>query len=279
MAAASAPQPIARRVNAPFWLALAVVVLAYVVAFYMLRLLIPQQEIAGTLAALSLGAGAYVQRYFESRLRTPRSPVVTARGYERPWWVLLILATAAIWLAQALIPYVQLRVGPTTAIVGSVDTFLQALPAAVALGSGVIIGQRSDRLGFAVTVAAVVIGWLLSLVTLNTVITAAVGAPPPEFGPPGAPPDPTSDIFGGGALAQILTGQLPLMTLAAMAGFWYGTRTRLSAYVGRLLRSVSPDDRDAVVALLYEEARTTASNATASPTTATTSAPPAEPAA
>jgi hypothetical protein len=246
-----------RRINAPFWLALAVVVVAYVVAFYALRLLIPQQEIAGTLAALSLGGGAYVQRYFESRLRTPRSPVVSARGFERPWWLLLILATAAIWLAQALIPYIQLRVGPMTAIVGSVDTLLRALPAAVALGSGVLIGQRSDRYGFAVAVIAVLIGWMLSLVTLNAVISAAVGAPPLPGGPPGAPPDPTSDLLGGGAVAQILTGQLPLMTLAAMAGFWYGTRTRLSAYVGRLLRSVSPDDREAVVALLYDEARTT----------------------
>ena len=127
----------------------------------------------------------------------------------------------------------------------------------MALGSGVVIGQRSNRYGLAVTVAAVVIGWLLSLVTLNAVITAAVGTPPLPGGPPGAPPDPTSDLLGGGAVAQLLTGQLPLMTLAAMAGFWYGTRTRLSAYVGRLLRSVSPEDRDAVVTLLYDEARTT----------------------
>jgi len=262
MASVAQPHPVTRRISAPFWLALAVVVVAYVVTFYVLRLLIPQQEIAGTLAALTLGGGPYVQRYLESRLRTPSTPVVPIEGYERPWWLLLILATAAIWFAQALIPYVQLRVGPATSVVGSIDTMLRALPAAVALGSGVVIGQRSNRFGLAVTVAAVVIGWLLSVATLNLVIGAAVGEPLPPGGPPGAPPDPTSDILGGGAVAQVISGQLPLMAIAAMAGFWYGTRTRLSAYVGRLLRSVSPEDRQAVVALLYEEARTTSATGT-----------------
>jgi len=259
MTATEAPQPrpLARRINAPFWLALLVVVLAYVVAFYVLRLLIPQQEIAGTLAALSLGGGAYMQRYFESRLNTARSPVVPMHQYERPWWALLIAAVAAVWTAQALVPYVQLRVGPITAVVGSIDVLLRALPAAVALGSGVVIGQRSNRYGFVVTVAAVLLGWVLSLLTLNAVISAGAGGPPPDIAPPGAPPDPTVDLLGGGAVAAILSGQLPLMTLAAMAGYWYGTRTRLAAYVGRLLRSISPEDREAAVAMLYEEARAT----------------------
>ncbi len=36
---------------------------------------------------------------------------------------------------------------------------------------------------------------------------------------------------------------------------WYGTRTRLAAYVGGLLRQVSPSDSQAIVELTYDAAR------------------------
>lgn len=53
-------------------------------------------------------------------------------------------------------------------------------------------------------------------------------------------------------IAFLLESRLPLLTFAAMLGFWYGTRTRLQAYVGGLLRAVNPEDRKAIVDLAYE---------------------------
>jgi hypothetical protein len=46
-----------------------------------------------------------------------------------------------------------------------------------------------------------------------------------------------------------------LLIGVAMLGHWYGTRTRLQAYLGGLLREVAPDDREAVVEIAYDAAR------------------------
>jgi hypothetical protein len=86
------------RVNGSFWLAFAVVVVGYAVAFYVLRFILPQPEIAGTLAALVLGGGSYVQRAIEQRVRAPRGPVLPLSGYQRPWYLLAIAGLA--WLAR-----------------------------------------------------------------------------------------------------------------------------------------------------------------------------------
>lgn len=50
-----------RRLNLPFWAALGIVVVAYAMAFYVLRLIIPERDIAGTLAALVLAGRASAQ--------------------------------------------------------------------------------------------------------------------------------------------------------------------------------------------------------------------------
>lgn len=251
-----------RRINAPFWLALLTAVVAYVVAFYVLRALLPQPEIAGTLAALTLGGGAYMQRALEARFRQPQSAVVTETGYQRPWFVLLAAGAILIWLAQSIVPYAELKIGPAVVVVSSIETFLRALPVAAAVGAGALIGQRSDRFGLVSTLMAVALGWALSVATLDIVIGFATGSPFPPGGPPGgppdgSPPDPTSGFLGSGPLATLLSGQLPVLMGVAMLGFWYGTRTRLQAYVGGLLRAVSPDDRQAIVDIAYEEARST----------------------
>jgi hypothetical protein len=69
------------------------------------------------------------------------------------------------------------------------------------------------------------------------------------------PPDPTQEYFGGGLLGYLVTSELPLLIGAAMLGHWYGTRTRLQAYLGGLLRAVAPDDRDAIVGITYDAAQ------------------------
>ena len=109
------------------------------------------------------------------------------------------------------------------------------------------------------TLAAVVAGWLLDGVTHGLVIGFATGSegPPGGFLPPGTemPPDPVTVYFGGGLLGYLVTSQLPLLVASAMLGHWYGTRTRLQAYLGGLLREVNPEDREVIVELAYDAAR------------------------
>jgi hypothetical protein len=107
-----------------------------------------------------------------------------------------------------------------------------------------------------VTLVAVVAGWILEGVTHGLVIGFATGADGPPIVPPGVdmPPSPVDVYFGGGLLGYLVTSQLPLLIGAAMLGHWYGTRTRLQAYLGGLLREVRLDDREAIVAIAYDAA-------------------------
>lgn len=256
-----------RRINAPFWLALLGVVAAYVAAFYVLRAVLPQAEIAGTLAALVLGAGAYLQRAIEARIRRPAAGPQPLSGYERPWWLLLLVGVIAVWLATVFVPFAQLRFGPVAAVAQNLDTVIRLTPPAAALLVGVVVGQRADRYAMVVILGAVFGGYLLAEWTSDAVIALATGTPVPgdlpsdlppgaPLGLPlGAPPDPRPIYLGDNMIAFLLDSRLPLLTFAAMLGFWYGTRTRLQAYVGGLLRAVRPTDRQAIVDLAFDEAR------------------------
>ena len=256
------------RLNASFWLAFAIVVVAYAVAFYALRYVLPQPEIAGTLAALVLGAGTYVQRAIEQRWRAPRGAVVPLSGYQRPWFLVLLAGVAGVWLASSFVPWAQLCLGPVTAVASNLDTLVRLLPPAVAFAFGVVAGQRADRYGLIVVIAAVVGGYALAELTANAVMTLATspgicgnpavdpGAGPPIGVPPGfgGPPDPTTVYFADSLIALFLDNPLVLLMPAAMLGYWRGTAGRLGAYVGSLLREVTPAEREAIVELAYETA-------------------------
>ena len=251
--------PPARRINVPFVAALSIVILVYAAAFLTLRALMPKEleQMAGTIAALTLGGGAYLQRQIEKRLRLPVGPVQTRDGYQKPWAVLLVLSIAAIWLAQSVGPVLSFQGGPLTEVVSSVASLLTILAPAIALGVGVVVAQRSDRWPLAVTLVAVSVAWVLDGLTHGLVIGFATGTSGPPGAPPGVemPPDPRDIYFGGGLLGYLVTSQLPLLIGAAMLGHWYGTRTRLQAYLGGLLRDVAPDDRDAIVGIAYDAAQ------------------------
>ncbi len=240
----------------PFLGALAIVIGLYAVAFVVLNAIIPVEQMAGTLAALVLGGGAYFQRAIERRLNVAPGPVPTRAGYEKPWFVLLALSAIAVWLSQSALPYFELRVGPMTAVVSSVDSLLRLLAPAAALVVGVVVAQRSNHWPLAVTLGAVVVGWILEGVTHGLIIGFATGSNGPPLVPPGVemPPNPVDVYFGGGLMGYLVTSQLPLLIGAAMLGHWYGTRTRLQAYLGGLLRNVAPDDREAIVSIAYDAA-------------------------
>ncbi|MDL2335536.1 MAG: hypothetical protein QFC55_05850, partial [Chloroflexota bacterium] len=199
--------PPARRLNLPFLAALAIVIGAYATAFLILRALVPKdfEQMAGTVAALSLGGGAYVQRQIERRLRIPVGPVPTRAGYQKPWAVLLGVAIVAIWLAQSANPFLSLRGGPMTAVFLSVGSLLTVIAPATALVIGVVVAQRSDRWPLAVTLVAMVAGWVLAGVTYGLVIGFATNTDPGLL-PPGVemPPNPVDVYAGGGLIGHLL---------------------------------------------------------------------------
>lgn len=249
--------PSIRRLNVPFLGALAIVIGLYAVAFVALNALIPVEQMAGTLAALVLGGGAYVQRYLERQLRVPPRPLLTREGYQKPWFVLLAISVVAIWLAQAAFPYFELRIGPTADVISSFGSFLRLLAPAAAFVVGAGVAQRSDRWAFGVTLAAVLGGWVLEGVTHGIVLGFTTGTDGPPVAPPGfdMPPNPVEVYFGGGLLGYLVSSHLPLLIAAAMLGHWYGTRTRLQAYLGGLLREVRPEDRETIVEMAYDAAQ------------------------
>jgi hypothetical protein len=235
-----------------------VVVVLYAAAFFLLRALIPEQDMAATLAATVLGGGPYVQRSIERRLPRRQGPTITIAGYQRSWLLLFVIGVLAIWAASSAVPWAQLRFGPVTAVSSTIDTFLKILPLAVALVFGIHVGQRCDRYGLAVVIAATGAGFLLAWASTGLVFGLATGTPaPPDMGLPpglGPPPDPRPQYLGDGFVRFLADSQLPLLATAAMLGFWGGARTRLAGYVGSLLGDVSPDERQAIVELAHEAA-------------------------
>jgi len=246
------------RLNLAFWAAVGVTVLFYAVAFFVLRALIPEQDMAATLAATVLGGGPFVQRSIERRMPRRLGPTVTLSGYQQPWPLLLLVGVAAIWLASSVGPWAQLKFGAVTSVSTTIDTLLKVLPLGVALLVGWQVGQRSDRYGLVVVIIATAGGFLLAWATLGFVESLATGVPtPPDMGlPPGLdlPPDPRPQYLGDGWVRFLAESQLPLLAAAAMLGFWRGTSSRLAGYVGSLLGEVSLDERQAIVDLAHETA-------------------------
>jgi hypothetical protein len=95
------------------------------------------------------------------------------------------------------------------------------------------------------------------------------GGPPPIAPPggvtgPGAsvagpvtdtdvPPDPRS-LYGSCVVQAILDNTLGLIAVFTLVGCWRGRASRDARYVARLLRQLSPETRNAIVDLAFEEA-------------------------
>lgn len=256
--AAGVPIPLSRRLNVPFVASLATVIVAYVALLAVLRIAIPESEIAGTLAALVFGAGAWLQREFERRIRRPSMTLVSFDGYRIKWWLFLILGAAGVWLVESARIWIQLTVGPATAVSASANDALTLLPVGAAIAVGLLAGARSDRWPFVVVLAAVVTGHLLAHATADQVAAFAVGlAPPPAIGPGGPPylpPNPVTGLFGTGLGATLLTDELPILMIVSLASLWWGARMRLGFYLGHLAGALKESDRSALVDLGSQDA-------------------------
>ncbi|CAN5731662.1 hypothetical protein BH24CHL8_BH24CHL8_10650 [soil metagenome] len=244
-----------RTLNAAFLLSLLIVCSGFAAAFLVLRLLIPQTEIAAGIAGLFLGAGPSVQRTLEARLPRPTLPLPSLSGYERPWAVILLLGTVSVVMATVAAPVGSLLGGPLTAVAGNLAALLALLPPAVGFAVGLYAGARSDRHGTLVALVAVVLGYGAGTVATGPLIDLVTGASataPPTV-PPGAPPDPRPILLGDGVGAFLLDNRLPLLVISSLLGVWRGQQSRLSGYVSFLLAMMPPSSRVAVVELAYEE--------------------------
>ncbi len=273
-----------RTLNAALLLSLLIVCVGFAAAFLILRLLIPQTEIAAGIAGLFLGAGPSVQRGLEARLPSPTLPLPSLSGYERPWPAIVAVGTILVAAATVAVPLASLLGGPVTVVAGNVSALLAIIPPAVGFGLGVYAGARSDRHGTLVTLAAVVLGYILGTAATEPLIQLVTSGPivgPPDLpsgpaglpaGPPGAPPDPRPLMLGDGFGVFLLDNRLPLLIIASLLGVWRGQRGRLSGYVAHLLAAMPPASRSAVVELAYEEGQ----RAVAAPITASSAPPPHE---
>ncbi len=253
-----------RTLNAAFLLSLLIVCSGFAAAFLVLRLLIPQTEIAAGIAGLFLGAGPSVQRTLEARLPRPTLPLPSLSGYERPWAVILLLGTVSVVMATVAAPVGSLLGGPLTVVAGNLAALLALLPPAVGFAVGLYAGARSDRHATLVALAAVVLGYVVGTAVtgpfIDLVTGASATAPPGVPGapgapgaPPGAPPDPRPILLGDGVGAFLLDNRLPLLVISSLLGVWRGQQSRLSGYVSFLLAMMPPSSRAAVVELAYEE--------------------------
>ncbi|MDQ3492366.1 MAG: hypothetical protein M3452_03795 [Chloroflexota bacterium] len=257
-----------RTLNAAFLLSLLIVCSGFAAAFLVLRLLIPQTEIAAGIAGLFLGAGPSVQRTLEARLPRPTLPLPSLSGYERSWAVILLLGTISVVMATVAAPVGSLLGGPLTVVAGNLAALLALLPPAVGFAVGLYAGARSDRHATLVALAAVVLGYVVATAATGPFIdlvsgasaTAPPGVPPGPPGAPGAsgapldaPPDPRPILLGDGVGAFLLDNRLPLLVISSLLGVWRGQQSRLSGYVSFLLAMMPPSSRAAVVELAYEE--------------------------
>jgi len=253
-----------RTFNAAFFLSLLIVCLGFAAAFLLLRILIPQTEIAAGIAGLFLGAGPSVQRMLEARLPRATVPLPSLSGYERPWVLILVIGVLATAVATMAAPIGSFVGGPVTAVAGNLAALLALLPPAVGFAVGLFAGARSDRHGMLVALGAAVLGYLLGSAVAGLVMDIITGGPPPgapglatglPTSPPGAPPDPRPILLGEGLGAFLLDNRLPLLIMSALLGVWRGQQGRLSGYLAHLLAAMPPSARGAVVELAYEEGR------------------------
>lgn len=262
-----------RTLNAAFLLSLLIVCIGFAASFLILRILIPQTEIAAGIAGLFLGSGPSVQRTLEARLPRPTVTLPSLAGYERSWFLILVAGTALVALSTVAAPLGSLLGGPVTAVAANLAALLALLSPTIGFALGVFAGARSDRHGALVALAAVVLGYLLGTAATGPLIDLLAGAPPSAppgvpAAPPGmpaVPPDPRPILLGEGLGAFLLDNGLPLLIMASLLGVWRGQQARLSGYVAHLLAVMPPSARTAVVELAYEESQRALDNAAGSP--------------
>ena len=218
------------------------------ICFFVVRLLLIDEELAGSvyetvlpygIASLILGTIVYAHQLLsrrDTRLSFTALPgrVVSFEEYRLPWYSMVVYGTFLLLAMSGLSTVIIWSVGEVTgfyfsSMIAPINTLF------VCIGSywvGSWVGARCDKHAL-LTVIAIV----LFFSTATTIIRLISGS---------------SSLISA---ILILATSTPLYLIVALVGLWRGSRLRWVRYLQYLMRFVGPDTRATLVNQTYEEVK------------------------
>lgn len=169
----------ARPLTPALVLSVGAVALAFVIATVILRAVVPDNEIAGGLASITIGAGPYIHRAL-SGLFVPTRPAVHVpppSHFSLPAGVMALIAMSVLSLAMLLGDIGSFALGPIASVSPMIDTILRIAPPTTAFVLGSWIGARADRHAALAIGAAVLGAFLVARALTAPAIGLITGSP------------------------------------------------------------------------------------------------------
>lgn len=233
-------------------IAFCIAISAIIVAAYLLTVAGVPKEIAGSISTTIMGSVPFLRETLEKRkqLAAPDGQsdlIVTLAGYGLPMSRLILYG----WLFMLASLEFASGVGGVIAGLGEIKTeyfvttvilvtSITAWPAIFFVGRW--IGKRCISQGILTVIITAFIA-RLSGSLVDIIIMPATAY---------------EEFFGKRSLGQfffaIIAGTI-LFSIFALIGYWRGRHQRLAGYLNYLMKQVPADDREAIVELVYEEAR------------------------
>ncbi len=233
-------------------IAFCIAIFAILSSAYLLTTAGVPKEVAGSISTTIMGSVPFIREALEKRKQLAKPDgqsdlIVTLSGYGLPMTRLILYG----WLFMLASLEFASTVGGVIAGLGEIKTeylmitivlvtSITAWPAIFFVGRW--IGKRCISHGILTVVITAFIARLSgSLVDIIIMPTASY-----------------EEFFGKLSLGKfslhIIAGTI-LFSIFALIGYWRGRHQRLAAYLHYLMKQVSPNDREAIVELVYEEAR------------------------
>jgi hypothetical protein len=216
-------------------------------------------KVAGPLAGSTLGFITFVHDKVEKALSSGRSRVnpgiVPFAGFDIRWPYMLVYATlsfVAILEFSNIVSMTPLLIFQSTENLSSqVMLGIVAVLSIPMVCTGIFLlgrwaGMRSAKAGYWIIPVALVLGRALDFLVIYFFVPSA-----------------RSMFLGALREAANFAGSMVLLLLLiaiGILGVWRGNRSRFGAYFNSLLKQVSQPTRDALLAMTFEEAKTSASS-------------------
>jgi len=229
-------------------LAAVLVLVGAAICFFVARLLLIDEELAGSvyetalphgIASLILGAIVYMHQLLsrrDTKLSFTALPgkVVSFEEYRLPWYSMVVYGTFLLYAISGLSTIIIWSLGEITGfyfstMIAPINTLF------VCIGSYLVgswVGARCDKHAF-LTVIAIVLFFSVA----TTIITLISGS---------------SSLIS--AILVFVTST-PLYLVVALVGLWRGSRLRWVRYLQYLTRFVGSDTRATLIDQIYEEVK------------------------